>query len=62
MIIHIHIMHGQDKCQYASRIPVHAKVEPAGADEKAPRGGANKAGRQVVVKPVIYGDSDDDFV
>ena len=39
---------------------MHAKVEPAGADEKAPRGGGNKAGNQVVVKPAIDGDSDDD--
>ena len=39
---------------------MHAKVEPARADEKAPRGGGNKAGNQVVVKPAIDGDSDDD--
>ena len=42
------------------RIPVHAQVEPAGANEKAPRGGGNKAGNQVVVKPAIDGDSDDE--
>ena len=45
------------------RIPVHAKVEPAGADEEAPGGGGKKARCQIVVKPAIdhHDDSADDL-
>ena len=46
----------QDKYLYQQQFsgPVHAKIEPARADKDTPRGSGDKAGRQVVVKPVIW--------